>query len=657
MAFDKMDEKTSGKKSKTGFFSRFFGKKNKDDVDMGSNSANEQRAYGTNFKEHADNFYKFGVTEANDLFEVGKKLGKSFKLGRKGNSDSFEAIGIMLVGLNDQLARTFSFQHKETNDVNFDSLISTFDLLISCCDAYLAAHEEPKSIFGKNRRELVMKLKGIAQVDKSKLSGQEAYFKSLTADQQSQVSVLGMLRSARTVQLHTDDFEQLRDSKATGGQASDVMKLSVNGDDVRGVEQGEKATHYFKFEDEIDLSKGKWEEDDNGEMKTSFNASMTVDNILKRYPGLPSEDEKFIREWSLYAKSGTQKKDLPLDKLSAKGQEVLLAVYRLVYGGENTFDILDDLKLNKTKNSINMSNRNVATSRVAELLGVGNLVAKSERVDITDNNGKSYKGNLMESAISGQSARAAGREINKGKSEDLVEEASKGEGYQIELGVTGGFQRDLCNLQILDCICGQIDRHTDNYMVTRDENGELSGLQGIDNDASFGLNEDNTFSTTRFNRNNRGVVDLETGGMCLPFIDDKMAKSVEALEPSALEYVLKDLLTKNEIKACISRFNKIKKAIQKTRLEQPERFLQNEDDWNDDTAQKMVDDSWEKYGNYMYKLRRDKSMGLTMPEKMNRSVYSQTYFGRFMGEEAIPFTNSDSWGRGVAPRVKRHDKK
>lgn len=324
-------------------------------------------------------------------------------------------------------------------------------------------------------------------------------------------------------------------------------------------------------------------------------------------------------------------------------------------GSKTTFDLIDDLKLSNVEGSINMSNRNVATSRVADLLGVGNLVAKSENVTISDNNGRDFSGNMMESARPGKSGIDIGSELKSGRSESEVDKASKGEGYQIGIGTTGGFQRDLCNLQILDCICGQLDRHAGNYIISRDENGDLAGLQGIDNDASFGLNEDNKFTSTDTIRHNRSVVDSGTGGMILPFVDDNMAKRIESLDPSALEYVLKELLTKDEIKACIARFNNIKQAIRKTRKEEPERFLKNENDWNDDTAQTMIDDAWKLHGMYGGELRKDKSLSLL--DRKNASLNKESYFGRLVKDTFLPNDKGGyTSGLGASPKIRRRSK-
>ena len=54
----------------------------------------------------------------------------------------------------------------------------------------------------------------------------------------------------------------------------------------------------------------------------------------------------------------------------------------------------------------------------------------------------------------------------------------------------GVLKRQAADLQALDCICGQIDRHMNNVMFQVDpRTGGIVGLKGIDNDMSFGLSD------------------------------------------------------------------------------------------------------------------------------------------------------------------------
>ena len=122
----------------------------------------------------------------------------------------------------------------------------------------------------------------------------------------------------------------------------------------------------------------------------------------------------------------------------------------------------------------NIDKRNAAMSAVTSLVGKPNLLAKSETM-ILMQNGKAVSGTFMENA--------EGSDIFNMKGDDELLAYRKVYGpYNRDL------YRDLANLQVLDYICGNVDRHEGNmlYKTTR-ENGKLkiNGLVGIDNDASF----------------------------------------------------------------------------------------------------------------------------------------------------------------------------
>ena len=43
----------------------------------------------------------------------------------------------------------------------------------------------------------------------------------------------------------------------------------------------------------------------------------------------------------------------------------------------------------------------------------------------------------------------------------------------------------LADMQVLDYLCGNVDRHGANLVYQLDDNGKIIGIQGIDNDSSF----------------------------------------------------------------------------------------------------------------------------------------------------------------------------
>lgn len=119
-------------------------------------------------------------------------------------------------------------------------------------------------------------------------------------------------------------------------------------------------------------------------------------------------------------------------------------------------------------------NKNAAMYEVAKLLGCEKLIAKAVPMEVS-NGDQVLKGTFMENA--------EGSDIFNMKGDDELLAYRKAYGpYNKDL------YRDLANLQVLDYICGNVDRHEGNmlYKTTR-ENGRLkiNGLVGIDNDASF----------------------------------------------------------------------------------------------------------------------------------------------------------------------------
>lgn len=203
------------------------------------------------------------------------------------------------------------------------------------------------------------------------------------------------------------DFSRLEGAR--GGASSEVVKL-----------QTETGTKYFKREDSIDLDEVR--------------------------------DETF-------------------QDVSVEGRPAITYCYKRYRQIKTNFeDLYENLGFLNEGGVVNMSRRNVATSRMASLLGLEELIAKSQTVDITDEaTGRLIRGNLMDQAEGIEYANVW---------EDLINGR-----------VTSSFLRDVTNLQVLDVLCGQLDRHGGNMMY-KVENGNITGVQGIDNDAAFDTNVD-----------------------------------------------------------------------------------------------------------------------------------------------------------------------
>ncbi len=191
-----------------------------------------------------------------------------------------------------------------------------------------------------------------------------------------------------------------------------------------------------------------------------------------------------------------------------------------------------------------LTNRNVATSRMAELLGVGNLVAHSRKMTIRDGE-KTMTGCFMEFA-EGIDPKAMDY-----KSEKMLSEI----GY-LE---TPGSNRDFCNIDLFDYICGQGDRHGNNmfYKLSEpDKDGKRSvvGIQGIDNDLSFRDSGDlNSVKSTILDK--------------MIFVDKGMAERLRGLDRQTVEYAVGDLISEKQVDFLMERIEKAQKHLEANMVE------------------------------------------------------------------------------------------
>lgn len=183
-----------------------------------------------------------------------------------------------------------------------------------------------------------------------------------------------------------------------------------------------------------------------------------------------------------------------------------------------------------------LTDRNVATSRIAELLGVGSIVAHSEKMVIKEGD-KTREGCFMEFA--------EGTDFSSKKETTMRMVAEN-----VEFSRNPGFYKDQSTIEMLDVLCGQMDRNPGNMFYKLSEPGpdgkrNVIGLQGIDNDLAFGttgaiLGEDGEIV---------GPNDLHMENMLSHqfFIDKKMAEAIQGLDKEKLEFALGDLLPQKNI--------------------------------------------------------------------------------------------------------------
>ena len=206
------------------------------------------------------------------------------------------------------------------------------------------------------------------------------------------------------------------------------------------------------------------------------------------------------------------------------------------------------------ESGINLADRDVATYRLAALFGQNKLVARSEKVVLQGKDGEIH-GHMMDK-VTGQSGAELTADI-------LEKKVASGEECTIEEKdfkgrVTGGFIKELHNLMVLDYICGQIDRHSGNYIVKTDENGKLISVVGIDNNLAFPADGD-----TELKSGNVHELVTKNGDLRISHMDAELGAAILAMRPELVRQVLCDLLTKDEINQTLYRLTKLQSAIKK----------------------------------------------------------------------------------------------
>ena len=186
-----------------------------------------------------------------------------------------------------------------------------------------------------------------------------------------------------------------------------------------------------------------------------------------------------------------------------------------------------------------IDNRNAAMTTVSVLLGVPKLVCRSIPLKLRGADGKSVEGTIMD--------LAEGYDLN-----NLPPEAEKINGSSLS---TPGMEwrKSVADLQVLDYICGNVDRHGANlfYQFSGDP-PKLTGVQGIDNDCDFG---------TIVLKDGKGQKRL-IGTASMNAVSESMYCKVMSLKPEQLKFALRGHeLSEKELDAAAARLTEMQRAL------------------------------------------------------------------------------------------------
>ena len=128
--------------------------------------------------------------------------------------------------------------------------------------------------------------------------------------------------------------------------------------------------------------------------------------------------------------------------------------------------------------------------------------------------------------------------------------------------------KQIAKMQVLDAICGQIDRKGDNFFgqYTVDTNGDyvITGITAIDNDMAFG---DLTIADMSKQIKKENLISLPQ-----EFVDKIMN-----LEPAVIAHELSDIITADKVDALVVRLNTIKGWLNEKRQDPSFTDVSNDD--------------------------------------------------------------------------------
>lgn len=198
------------------------------------------------------------------------------------------------------------------------------------------------------------------------------------------------------------------------------------------------------------------------------------------------------------------------------------------------------------KKDSNISSRNCAMTDMAKLMGCSHLLANSVPMKV-DIDGLEVEGVFMEAA--------EGTDLNRLKENDPIFQADFNS-FENPVAL-----QQIVDLQVLDFVCGNIDRHMGNmiYQFKKKTFGgvKFTGIKGIDNDCAFGTLDVNS------GKNISNLVNVNN----MKFITTDMAASLEKItEPMLKMKLAHHHLSSDEIKAAWGRLVKVRDAAKSGQL-------------------------------------------------------------------------------------------
>lgn len=228
-------------------------------------------------------------------------------------------------------------------------------------------------------------------------------------------------------------------------------------------------------------------------------------------------------------------------------QKLLLELGQAVCG--QAVQINANLNAGKLPDGARLDSRSAAVSAVADLLGVPNLIVRSRPMKLIMPDGSEAEGTFMAKARGfdpkNLPAEAAGidRRAVQGSTEE--ERSFIGKGF-----------KNLADLQIVDYLCGNVNRNGGNMLYQFTEGRKFCGVQGIDNECALGI---------AMSAEDRAETEMSALSD-ITAVSASMDNAVRALSPETLRFCLRGFgLSEEELDAAGRRLQTLQNKLEADR--------------------------------------------------------------------------------------------
>ncbi len=192
-----------------------------------------------------------------------------------------------------------------------------------------------------------------------------------------------------------------------------------------------------------------------------------------------------------------------------------------------------------------LDNRSAAVRSVADLMGLSRVVANARPIRVIDMDGNTVEGTFTV--------------LHKGMTiENPSEDEEKLPNGESLTNLDGRAFRDLADIQVLDYICGNMDRGVNSLSFRLDKDNKLASVRAVDNDICFSIREEKD-----------GWLGNRPGAENLVLISRSTCEKVRELDPEELKLILRSYeLSEAEINKAGERLKKLQKCLVQEELKQ-----------------------------------------------------------------------------------------